>query len=116
MSGRPGLGDQDGWPPSVRTRLRSWAASNRLLVGPPSALPLTKRLTVSTPAAMNTSPSPARMAGGAPPEGGGRQPDGLQRRCAVAVDRGTGAVGHPGEQGHDPGNVVARLARRLGAA
>ena len=44
--------------------MRSCAAANRgfLVSGWPSEEPLTNRDTVSTPAEMNTSPSPARMA------------------------------------------------------
>ncbi len=38
------------------------ASAKTGLGGPSSAMPLLKRLTVSTPAAMKTSPSPALMA------------------------------------------------------
>ena len=62
MSGRPSAGVQSGWPPSVRLVVRASASAKRGLWGPVSAAPLRYRLTVSTPAAMKMSPSPAWMA------------------------------------------------------
>ena len=50
--------------PSACATVRAWASANSLflLSGAPSAAPTPKRETVSTPAEMNTSPSPALMA------------------------------------------------------
>ena len=50
--------------PSDCLAVRAWASSNSafLLFGAPSAAPTPKRDTVSTPAEMNTSPSPALIA------------------------------------------------------
>jgi hypothetical protein len=42
--------------------VRASAAAKSGVLGPPSAKPPAKRLTVSTPAEMKTSPSPALMA------------------------------------------------------
>jgi hypothetical protein len=42
--------------------VRPSASAKSVLCGPVSEAPFMKRLTVSTPAAMKTSPSPARMA------------------------------------------------------
>ena|SRR5438270_3714335 len=61
MSGRPDGGSHDD-APFVRSRDRSSASENFGLCGPVSAAPNWKRETVSTPAAMNTSPSPALIA------------------------------------------------------
>ena len=50
--------------PSACLAVRACASSNMafLLLGAPSAAPTPKRDTVSTPAEMNTSPSPALIA------------------------------------------------------
>ena len=48
--------------PRSRALVRSCASPNFSLGGPVSAAPYWKRLTVSTPPAMNTSPSPALIA------------------------------------------------------
>ncbi len=63
-SGSPDAGAQRSEPPRAREALRSSAPANRALwvSGMPSDMPCAKRLTASTPAAMNTSPSPALMA------------------------------------------------------
>ncbi len=50
------------------------------------------------------------------PDGVGGHADRLQRRGAVAVDRDTGDVVEPGEQGDDARHVVARLTAGLAAA
>ena len=108
MSGRPCGGFQRPPLPVARAALRSSASANCSLCGPRSAAPLPKRLTASTPPAMNTSPSPAL-------DGVRRHADGLQRRRAVAVDGDARHV-EPGEDaGHAP-DVGARFAGRLRAA
>src|SRR3954468_22991880 len=61
MSGRPDGGSHDD-APLVRSRDCSSALANFGLCGPVSAAPNWNRETVSTPAATNTSPSPALMA------------------------------------------------------
>ena len=60
-SGRNGCGSHGPPPPSARAAVRSSASATRGLCvsGMPSALPCTNRDTHSTPAATNTSPSPA---------------------------------------------------------
>ena len=64
MSGSPGAGVHGSEPPSARAALRSSAPWNAALcvLGMPSAAPCPNLLTASTPAATNTSPSPALMA------------------------------------------------------
>ena len=64
-SGSPSAGVQVPWSPAERAALRAAASSNLWfwVLGVWSELPPTmKRLTASTPAATNTSPSPARTA------------------------------------------------------
>ncbi len=63
MSGRlPASGVQGSVAAGVRSAVRPSAVAKAVLCGPVSEAPFMKRLTVSTPAAMKTSPSPARMA------------------------------------------------------
>ena len=63
MSGRPGWGVQGSPARSERCAVRAMAsAKSGFTALPLSEAPLAKRDTVSTPAAMKTSPSPARMA------------------------------------------------------
>jgi len=64
MSGSPSAGFHDSAPPLDRAAVRRAASAKRGFVvsGRLSELPLMKRLTISTPAARKTSPSPARMA------------------------------------------------------
>ena len=61
MSGRPSGACHESTP-LARSAVRAWASANAGLVGPSSAMPLPNRLTVSTPALTNTSPSPALIA------------------------------------------------------
>ncbi len=61
MSGRPGWGSQLAAPLAASAE-RACASANSGLAGPLSDMPFMNRLTVSTPAATNTSPSPALMA------------------------------------------------------
>ncbi len=93
----------------VRATVRASASAKRSLWGPVSAAPNLKRLTVSTPAATKTSPSPAS-------DGVGGHADGLQGGGAVAVDGDAGDVGEPGQDGGHPADVVAGLATGLPGA
>ncbi len=58
------MGAHESKPPAVRFSVRASASVNFSLCvpGPPSDMPERKRLTVSTPPATNTSPSPALIA------------------------------------------------------
>ena len=63
MSGTlPVSGVQGSVTAGARSAVRPSASAKSELWGPVSEAPFMKRLTVSTPAATKTSPSPARMA------------------------------------------------------
>ena len=96
-------------PPSATWALR--VGEDRVLgVGQARrCCPSTKRDTISTPAEMKTSPSPALMACM-------RHAGGLQRGGAVAGDRGAGQVVHAEQDRDDAAHVEALLAAGQAAA
>ena len=108
--GQAGSSGVHGSPAAgVRATVRASASAKAGLWGPTSAAPwqvAAHRLDAG-------GHEDVALAG---PDGVGGHPDRLEGRRAVAVHRHAGHVGQAGQEGGDPGEVVARLTGRLAGA